>query len=207
MKKDNKNRNWEIFCLLLIIISLFFAGRNCYKLWRLEKYGIIETVVIKSYSVKTRSRRSGTYYDVKMEYSLLGENESQFCSFDFKPAKEYYENERIKIVRDYKNDFKLPVNEKKSFKRVKIIGKLLSAVEILLILLLTRFIEYRFEKNRNRNKKIKKLAKKNPELKEKYKKQEKAKSTIFLILLAPILAVEYFFDKIKSRSKSKKKKN
>ena len=172
--KYNKDQNWEILCLLLIIFFLFMAGRNYYKIKHLEKFGIIETVVVRSCSVrKTHTGRSGTHYHVKMEYSRLGENLLQSCSFNFKPNEDYYENERIQIIRDSKNDFKLPVNEKEGFKREEIICNLLKAFSVLLLALISKFLDYIFEKNRNRNKKSKKLAKKNPELKEKYKNRGK----------------------------------
>ena len=87
MKKtsnNDKNSGWEILCYLLIVFFLFLACKNYYNLSHLEKFGIIETAIIKSYSIKSHIERSGTYYHVKIEYSLLGENLKQICSFDFK---------------------------------------------------------------------------------------------------------------------------
>lgn len=198
-KKYNKEHNWEILCICLALFFLFCAGRNYYKFSRLEKYGTIETVVVKSCSIRTNHGRSGTYYHVKIEYSLLYENLIKTCSFDFKPSMEYSEKQRIQIIRDPKNNFKLPVAEKEAFKRSEITGNLIRTIGLILLMLLSRGMNYLFEKNRNKNKIRKKLAKKNPELKEKYKKEENVKSVIALILLAPFLLVEYFSEKIKNK--------
>lgn len=202
-KKYNKNYNWEILCICLALFFLFWAGRNCYKFSRLEKYGIIETVVVKSCSIRTTDGRGGTSYHVKLKYSLLYENLIQTCSFDFKPSMEYSENQRIQIIRDPKNNFKLPIAEKEAFKRSEIIGNLIRTIGLILLMLLSRGMNYLFEKNRNKNKIRKKLAKNNPELKEKYKREENMKGVIFLVLLAPVLLVEYFLDKIKNKKKGK----
>ena len=77
---------------------------------------------------------------------------------------------------------------------------------MLLIIIITRCLNYIFEKNRNKNKQIKKLIKKNPELKEKYKKEENVKSTILLILLLPFILIDYFIKEIKDKIKKKKSK-
>ena len=77
---------------------------------------------------------------------------------------------------------------------------------MLLIIIITRCLNYIFEKNRNKNKQIKKLIKKNPELKEKYKKEENVKTTILLILLLPFILIDYFIKEIKDKIKKKKSK-
>ena len=99
-----------------------------------------------------------------------------------------------------------PINEKEAFRRVKIIGNIIWLFWILLIILITRCLNYIFEKNRNKNKQIKKLIKKNPELKEKYKKEENVKTTILLILLLPFILIDYFIKEIKDKIKKKKSK-
>ena len=78
---------------------------------------------------------------------------------------------------------------------------------LLVSVLISSGLDYIFEKNRNKNKKIKKLVKKNPELKEKYKKRENVKARILLILLLPFLLIGYFVDKIKNRKKGNNKNN
>lgn len=208
MKKtsnNDKNSGWEILCYLLIVFFLFLACKNYYNLSHLEKFGIIETAIIKSYSIKSHIEGSGTYYHVKIEYSLLGENLKQICSFDFKPSEEYYENKRIQIIHDSKNDFKLPIAEKETYKRNEINGNFIRAMGVLFIILLARCVNYIFEKNRNRNKRIKKLIKKKPELKEKYRKEECIKNIIILILLVPFLLIHCLIEWIKERFDSKKR--
>lgn len=207
MKKNyNKDRNWEILCFCLAFIYLFFTINNFIKLDHLEKHGIIENVIVKSYSIKKSYSRAGSNYHTIIEYSLIGENIIQICTFNFKPNDEYFENKKIQIIRDPKNDFKLPINEKEAFRRVKIIGNIIWLFWILLIILITRCLNYIFEKNRNKNKQIKKLIKKNPELKEKYKKEENVKTTILLILLLPFILIDYFIKEIKDKIKKKKSK-
>ncbi|AIW88823.1 hypothetical protein JO41_02590 [Treponema sp. OMZ 838] len=186
-------------------IFLFLACKNYYNLSHLEKFGIIETAIIKSYSIKSHIEGSGTYYHVKIEYSLLGENLKQICSFDFKPSEEYYENKRIQIIHDSKNDFKLPIAEKEAYKRNEINGNFIRAMGGLFIILLARCVNYIFEKNRNRNKRIKKLIKKKPELKEKYRKEECIKNIIILILLVPFLLIHCLIEWIRERFDSKKR--
>jgi len=205
-KKYNKDRNWEILCFCLAFIYLFFTINNFIKLDHLEKHGIIENVIVKSYSIKKSYSRAGSNYRTIIEYSLIGENIIQICTFNFKPNDEYFENKKIQIIRDPKNDFKLPINEKEAFRRVKIIGNIIWLFWILLIILITRCLNYIFEKNRNKNKQIKKLIKKNPELKEKYKKEENVKTTILLILLLPFILIDYFIKEIKDKIKKKKSK-
>jgi len=200
--KKNKNLILEIFCLCVVLYSLISAGRNYYKLSNAEKNGIIETVIIDSISVETHSNRTGIKYNVKIEYILPGENSKQVCNFHFKPSVEYYENQKIQIIRDLKNDFKIPVNETKSYKRCEILGNILRAVFFIFVILIPRFLQYLHE----RNKRIKKLAKKNPELKEKYKKKEKIKIIIFLIIYSPILFVEFLIEWIKNHFNSEKRK-
>ena len=151
MKKtsnNDKNSGWEILCYLLIVFFLFLACKNYYNLSHLEKFGIIETAIIKSYSIKSHIEGSGTYYHVKIEYSLLGENLKQICSFDFKPSEEYYENKRIQIIHDSKNDFKLPITEEECIKNIII---LILLVPFLLIQCLIEWIKERFN-CRKRNK-------------------------------------------------------
>lgn len=206
-KKYNKDRFWEILCLCLGIFFLFLAGKNYYKLSRLEKYGIIENAVVKSCSVrKTHRSRGGTNYYVHIKYTLLNEELIQSCDFNFKPSVEYKENQVIQIIRDPENDFRIPVTEKEAYKRCEVIANLIRIIGLLFVVVLLKGVEYIFEKNRNKNKRRKKLVKKNPELKEKYKKEENVKTTIILILMAPILLIDYCIEKIKSKKKNKKTK-
>ena len=102
-KKYNKDRNWEILCFCLAFIYLFFAINNFIKLDHLEKHGIIENVIVKSYSIKKSYSRAESNYHTIIEYSLIGENIIQICTFNFKPNDEYFENKKIQIIRDPKN--------------------------------------------------------------------------------------------------------
>mgnify|MGYP003413895891 CR=1 FL=1 len=187
------------------MICILSAINNYRKLFNLEKNGIIENVIVKSYSIKSSYSRYGSNYRVKIEYSLIGENLIQKCTFNFKPDEEYFENKKIQILRDPKTDFKLPINEKEAFKRNRISSNIVDLILLLVIVLISSGLNYIFEKNSNKNKK--KLVKKNPELKEKYKKRENVKATILLILLLPFLLIGYFVDKIKNRKKGKNKNN
>ncbi|WP_407434576.1 hypothetical protein [Treponema sp.] len=205
-QKYNKDFYWKILCLCLGIFFLFSAGKNYYKLSRLEKYGIIENAVVKECSIKTTSGRSGIHYYVHIKYTLLNEELIQSCDFNFKPSVEYKENQVIQIIRDPENDFRIPVTEKEAFKRCEIKANLICAIGILFLVLLIKWVNYIFEKNRNKNKRRKKLAKKNPELKEKYKKEENVKTTIILILMAPFLLIQYCIEKLKNNKKTKLRK-
>ena len=99
---------------------MFFASYNFARFLYLEKYEIIETAIADSYSLKTVSiPKSGVHYKVETEYRLNGEDTKQICSFDFKPSNEYIEHEKIQITTDYKKDFKLPLNKKNHFKKIK----------------------------------------------------------------------------------------
>ena len=205
--KNKKNLKFEILCFCLALICILSAINNYRKLFNLEKNGIIENVIVKSYSITSSYARYGRNYRVKIEYSLIGENLKQKCTINFKPDAEYFENKKIQILRDPKTDFKLPINEKEAFKRNRISHNIVNLILLLVYLLIYNGLNYIFEKNRNKNKKIKKLVKKNPELKEKYKKRENVKARILLILLLPFLLIGYFVDKIKNRKKGKNKNN
>lgn len=206
-QKYNKDFYWRILCLCLGIFFLFSAGRNYYRFSRLEKYGIIENAVVKSCSInKFHSPRTGTNYYVHIKYTLLNEELIQSCDFNFKPSVEYKENQVIQIIRDPENDFRIPVTEKEAFKRCEIKANLICAIGILFLVLLIKWVNYIFEKNRNKNKRRKKLVKKNPELKEKYKKEENVKTTIILILMAPFLLIQYCIEKLKNNKKTKLRK-
>ncbi len=207
-QKYNKDFYWRILYVFLGIFFLFSAGRNYYKLSRLEKYGIIENAVVKKCSInKFHSPRTGTNYYVHIKYTLLNEELIQSCDFNFKPSVEYNENQVIQIIRDPENDFRIPVTEKEAFKRCEIKANLICAIGILFLVLLIKWVNYIFEKNRNKNKRRKKLVKKNPELKEKYKKEENVKTTIILILMAPFLLIQYCIEKLKNNKKTKLRKN
>ena len=80
-------------------------------------------------------------------------------------------------------------------------------IGLLFVVVLLKGVDYIFEKNRNKNKRRKKLVKKNPELKEKYKKEENVKTTIILILMAPFLLIQYCIEKLKNNKKTKFRKN
>ena len=205
--KNKKDLKFEIFCFCLALICILSAISNYRKLFNLEKNGIIENVIVKSYSIKSSYSRYGSNYRVKIEYSLIGENLIQKCTLYFKPDEEYFENKKIQILRDPKTDFKLPINEKEAFKRSEISQNIVNLILLLVTVLISSGLDYIFEKNRNKNKKIKKLVKKNPELKEKYKKRENVKARILLILLLPFLLIGYFVDKIKNRKKGNNKNN
>nr|WP_318660187.1 hypothetical protein [uncultured Treponema sp.] len=205
-QKYNKDFYWKILWLCLGIFFLFSSGKNYYKLSRLEKYGIIENAVVKKCSIKTTSGRSGIHYYVHIKYTLLNEELIQSCDFNFKPSVEYKENQVIQIIRDPENDFRIPVTEKEAYKRCEIKANLICAIGILFLVLLTKWVNYIFEKKRNKNKRIKKLVKKNPELKEKYKKEENVKTTIILILMAPFLLIQYCIEKLKKNKKTKFRK-
>lgn len=206
-QKYNKDRFWKILCLCLGIFFLFSAGRNYYKLSRLEKYGIIENALVKSCSInKFHSPRTGTNYYVHIKYTLLNEELIQSCDFNFKPSVEYKENQVIQIIRDPENDFRIPVTEKEAYKRCEVIANLIRIIGLLFVVVLLKGVDYIFEKNRNKNKRIKKLVKKNPELKEKYKKEENVKTTIILILMAPFLLIQYCIEKLKNNKKTKLRK-
>jgi len=205
-QKYNKDFYWKILCLCLGIFFLFSAGKNYYKFSRLEKYGIIENAVVKSCSIKTTSGRSGIHYYVHIKYTLLNEELIQSCDFNFKPSVEYNENQIIQIIRDPENDFRIPVTEKEAYKRCEVIANLIRIIGLLFVVVLLKGVDYIFEKKRNKNKRRKKLVKKNPELKEKYKKEENVKTTIILILMAPFLLIQYCIEKIKSKKNNKKTK-
>jgi len=204
--KYNKDFYWRILYVFLGIFFLFSAGKNYYRFSRLEKYGIIENAVVKKCSIKTTSGRSGMHYYVHIKYTLLNEELIQSCDFNFKPSVEYNENQIIQIIRDPENDFRIPVTEKEAYKRCEIKANLICAIGILFFVLLTKWVNYIFEKNRNKNKRRKKLVKKNPELKEKYKKEENIKTTIILILMAPFLLIQYCIEKLKNNKKTKLRK-
>ena len=92
-----------------------------------------------------------------------------------------------------------------SYLRNEINGNFIRAMGVLFIILLARYVNYIFEKNRNRNKRIKKLIKKKPELKEEYRKEECIKNIIILILLVPFLLIQCLIEWIKERFNSRKR--
>lgn len=214
MKKENKNSKrdlvFEILCFVSIAIFLVSLINNSYKFLQLKKNGIIETAVVNSYSLKTwthvRGKGGGTYntYHAKLKFHINDENKIHICIMDFKPSKEYVENEKIIILYDYKNNFILPVNEIETYKTNEIILKIIGVVGVLLLFIIIKVLDSL--KIKNRNKRIKKLVKKNPELKEKYEKQEKINKILFLIIFGPFLLIFSLIEWAKNGFKCKKKK-
>ncbi len=208
-KISTKQLIYSIFCFLCISVYLIMAVYNSYKIQQLKKNGITETGIVNSYSFTKswRTGKSGGHYSykAKIKFHLDDSDTIQTFVMNFKPCKEYFENEQITILHDYKNDFCLPIDEIETYKRNKISSNFIAVAGFLVIFILIRLLDSVKVKNQNRNKRIKKLVKKNPELKEKYKKEEKVYDLFLLILIGPFLLIGILIECIKDKFNSKKK--
>ena len=203
-KKQIKTKDLfiDVFCFLVILVYLILAGYNFSRLSRLEKYGVLGKATVDSYSLEKRwhaGKGAGHYsYTAKIGFHLA-DNVNQICILDFKPARDYAENEKFYILHDLESDFLLPVDEIEAFKRSKIVSKIIASTGLLIILVVLRLLDSRKTRNRSSNKRIKKLMKRDPEFKEKYKRKQEINFRIFIILIAPFAAIWYLIEKIKEK--------
>ncbi len=140
MENLKYSKEQVILIFLFITSFIILAGYNYIKLSHLKKYGVIETVIVNSYSLETKtSSRKGIskyHYKAKIEYHLQDDDVIQICNLDFRPSDEYYENKKIEIIRNPKNGFKLPINEINTFKKNKIHEYIIFIIAFILIMFL-----------------------------------------------------------------------